>query len=370
MGHQSKTESIVNREESARRSRPTQLLCAVATGLFLFVGSGHAQSQACPSQTSPCLFVSVSPNGTQQVEKWQDNGGKVLDSAFLKNYPNGGGGGGEGVACLSGNMNVMYTANNLDVINTFDLTSGSYKPNNLSLGVGTHIGALSINRAGTVLYAGQYHPAPGNIWSLTPLTSSPWVATLNSVSPPTGTSHDVALGNGSPLLDGNVFGTYTSASNTGVNEYDATLNPNPILGLPKQFLSGNNCYTFSGVSGTRCTYNLAGMTFDSEGNLWVVSDESQFNGVFEFDSNGNPLNFTPDPQVKGQDPFPIGITIAPANDPSYPNNIVLANYNVGTISRIDPTTCTGPPKNKLPGTCTLVTFFSTINPNPNSPWCK
>jgi hypothetical protein len=161
------------------------------------------------------------------------------------------------------------------------------------------------------------------------------------------TAHDVQVG-----FNGNVFGTYFMTTDSGVNEYD------PFLSLrapysPLNFISGTSCATFTGVTPQKeCAYNLAGMVFDAAGDLWVSSTPKSppsVDGIFEFDPNGKPLNFVPDPGA-----LPIGLAIAPPGAPNA-GNVIVANILLGTVTQIG--ACTGTVA--VPGTCKMSPFFTT-----------
>jgi len=345
MATQSKTESIHNPKQSARqviatRGKAIRLLCAVAMGLFLFVGTTRAQnhSEPCTTRQSYCLFISDVDNSTIQL--WTDDG-TANNPTFLQ-----GGGAGEGVSCLSGSANVIYGATFLGgaqyEISVYNLTNGGPAIGNYQLPSG-NIGSLATNAAGTVLYAGN--GMPNNIWGLATVIppKAPWLEPLYQVAD--NLSHDADVG-----PNGNVFSTSYGYPNTGIHEYAPTL-PNSYT----QFLPGipnNPCALFSGTK--HCWDNLAGMAWDAKGNLWVArnngSDQGN-DGIFTFDANGNPLYFTPDPNGG-----PIGVTIAPPTDPSHPNALLIANLDAGDIPLIDPSSCTGTVK--APGTCVLSSFIS------------
>jgi hypothetical protein len=219
MANQWKIESIPDLRKLvakviATRTGFFQLLCAGAVGLFLFVGTAHAQ---CPT-TSPCILVSN--YGTGQVEVYSDDGKTVETSALLSGCPSpyclsGAAGGGEGIACLSGKSNVMYIANNGAYINAFDLATGIWKG---GLHVGGQVAGMVANAAGTMIYAGQ--DSSGNILSLAPLGAAPYLK-LTATTPPhlLDDSHDIAIGTYPPSLAGDVFTSYFPHTNSGVNQF-------------------------------------------------------------------------------------------------------------------------------------------------------
>ena len=289
------------------RTKTFQLLSVRAAALFLFVGGAHAN-------------ILVSRLDTGQVDLYSDSG-VLIKANFLTGYPGGGDPGGEGISCLSGSTNRLNASNNTGVINVYNLTTGAYVPPSFP-DKGGSIAALSFNSAGTVLYAGNYglsevlgldpNPAPG-----TTLYSNGSMLT----------SHDVAVG-----PNGNVFATSFNHTGTGVNEYD------PTLATVTGFIAGTFC---SPTAPVHCATNLGGMVFDASGNLWVTSVASGDNGIFEFGPTGAFLNFTPDPTG-----FPIGLDISPTG------MVIVANLNLGTVSQINPASCSV-------GTCTLLPFFTT-----------
>jgi hypothetical protein len=236
-------------------------------------------------------------------------------------------------------------ANNSPTVHIADLTTGNVIGTTAAFG--GNIESLNANSAGTVLYLSQFTGTMeilGTIPVLPP--TSPWLTNLYSHA--TQNSHDTSVGR-----NGNVFATGLQGMQTGVEQYDPTLTN--FLG---QFLptTNNSCATFSG-SGLKCWYNLSGMAWDAQGNLWVSSDRSGDNGIFEFDPTGNPLNFTPDPDPSNGKP--IGIAVAPLTDPSNPGYIIIANNgngsgSTGDVIKIDPHSCTLP----SPGTCTATVFIS------------
>ncbi len=346
MAIQSSSNHIAN---SARLSLKTladsagkflQLSSVVAVALLLFVAALSAQnSEPCTLGSSYCLFISDFQNGTVQL--WRDDG-MAGKKDFVK-----AGGGGEGVSCLTGSTNVMYLANNTPYVHVANLTTGQLLGMTTSLG--GNIESLNANSAGTVLYLSQFN-GPFKILGMAPVLPplSPWLTPLYNYS--TNNSHDTSVG-----PNGNVFATGLQNQYTGVEEYDPALTK--FLG---QFLptTNNSCGVFlsAGNKITECWWNLSGMAWDAAGNLWVSSDKSDNQGnqgIFEFDPQGRPLNFTFDDPG---DPKPIGLTVAPLTDPSNPGFIIVANDDSGNVIRIDPKSCTGTVAS--PGTCQKSEFIS------------
>jgi len=339
-------------------------LLVIAAALFLFVGTAHAQAGPCPPGQFPCILVS--DLSAQQVKVYPDAGGSTpLNPALLGS---GGGGAGEGVACLSGGANVLYVAHNSSSIDVYsmNLNSNNQAPFLNAFPASGSIAGLATNTM--FLYA-----AEGNaVASFTPLPSSPYLLQYNANTPDS-YSHDVAFGVCPPNVPscgyaGNVFTTLFQATNTGVLEYTPNSIGLPLLG-PVQFLPGipvsnnSDCAVFSGH--THCWSNLAGIVFDNNGNFWANSTASSDNGTFEFAPGGTcgapvcPLNFTKDNAGSGA--VPIGITVAPFTDPLNPGKILLANYEGASVDIIDPHSCTGlnPPSGPWTlGTCTGSLFIS------------
>ncbi len=327
-------------------------LSIIAVALFLLAGA--AQSQCAPG-TSPCILIS--DEGTRQVSVWPDGGGSTaINQSFLSGCKdcNGQGGGGEGISCLAGNVNLMYVANNTQYINVFNLTTGVWQAG-VDTGASKEVAGLVANGTGSILYAGQY--IPGNILSLTPIPTSPYLMVNQGQTTPDVTAAYVALGSGDcppypsdvPCsYEGNVFTAFYQQPNTGVDEY--MVNPNlnqplPSLGqvLPGPLDGVHNCANFGTGVGTVCWTKLTGVAFDGSGNLWVnQATTGAHDGTFEFAPGGTcgallcPLNFTPD--ANGD---PIGVTVAPASDPLYPSQILIANYLTASIDKINPALCTG-----------------------------
>jgi hypothetical protein len=342
----------------ATRTKIFQLPSAGVVALFLFVGAAHAQTKCTPScsPTTGANCLLVSNFGTGYVEQY-DECGNLINSEFIN-----AGGASEGIACLSGTANEVAVANNTNTIGVFNLATGAALPPFPPLGTSsTQIAALSTNATGTVIYAGDYGDTPlGRIYALDPTTGAPRSGTYGPppslpgyvLSP---TAHDVQVG-----FNGNVFGTFFMTDDSGVNEYDPflSLTPpySPLQFIPLSFLTNPlTCPTFPSPIGQQCPENLAGMVFDASGNLWVSSTPKSptwEDGIFEFDPNGNPLNFVPDVSA-----LPIGLAIAPPGAPNA-GNVIVANFLLGTVSQIEvANTCTGTVS--TPGTCPLMPFFTT-----------
>jgi hypothetical protein len=339
----------------------------IAVGLVLFVGAAHAQSGPCPPGQFPCILVS---DGSQ-IKVYSDSGTSELNPALLGS---GGGGGGEGVACLSGSKNVLYVANNSSAIQVYSMNLVNQQAPFLNaVTAGGGVAGLAVNGTGSLLYAS----GGSDIFSLTPLSASPWLM-LNPGQTTLDTTHDLGLGICAPgvacAYGGNIFTTHFIFGGLGVNEFAA--NPNLNLPLPPlgEILPHappppqNNCANF-GVAGTHCWEHLSGLAFDNNGNLWANSPYTSptlDTGTFEFAPGGScgspfcPLNFIPD--LSGAGVLPIGLTVAPATDPLNPGKILLANYLAGTIDIIDPITCTGlHPSGSpwTPGTCNESHFITS-----------
>ena len=286
-------------------------LSIIAVALFLLVGA--AQSQCAPG-TSPCILVS--DYGTRQVSVWPDGGGtKAINPAFLSGCQdcNGQGGGGEGISCLAGNVNLMYVANNSPYINVFNLTTGVWQAG-VDTGTATAVGGLVANGTGSILYAGQYNP--GNVLSLTPVPTSPYLMVNQGQTTPDVAAAYVALGSGDcppypsgvPCsYEGNVFTAFHEKANTGVNEYMVNSNLGqqlPSLGqvLPGPLDGVHNCANFgTGVGTVLLAPTCRQWSFDGSGNLWVnQATTGAHDGTFEFAPGGTcgalfcPLNFTLD----------------------------------------------------------------------------
>ena len=343
-------------------------LLLITAALFLFVGNGHAQGP-CINNSSPCILVSDFAEGN--IQEWSDDGSTRLSPNLLAAD---GGGGGEGIACLSGGANVLYTAHDTSAIEIYSMTLSGNPPQLRHLRSFTASGIITGLANNTmVLYAAE-NP---DIGSFTPLPSSPYLTQYNA-NTMDNSSNNVALGVCPPNVQcgyaGNIF-TTSYALDTGVLEFmpnTAGLTLLPPGGV--QFLpgippvNGSNCAQFSGAM--HCWNKLSGIVFDNNGNLWANSMDPVAAGTFEFAPGGScgapvcPLNFTPD--HAGMHAFPDGITIAPAADPLNPGKILLANLLGPTIDIIDPHSCTGQivsGGNWILGTCTGSTFI-TINGEP------
>ena len=90
-------------------------------------------------------------------------------------------------------MNLMYVANNTQYINVFNLTTGVWQAG-VDTGASKAVAGLVANGTGSILYAGQY--IPGNILSLTPLPTSPYLMINTGQTTPDLTAGYVALGSG------------------------------------------------------------------------------------------------------------------------------------------------------------------------------
>jgi hypothetical protein len=327
---------------------------------FLSLFAAPAQSQSICSG-NPCILISNYNTG--QVEIWPDTGGSSsLTTAFLTGGPSGRGGG-EGIACVHGNSNVMYVSDNGSDVLAFNLSSGAYIGPAFS--GGSEITGMAINGAGNIIYAADY--GDGAVWTLVPngpYSLSPYAAeTLVSAG-----AHDVALGTSPTALAGDVFTSYFDNPNTGASQfesvgtYSSLLFQGDALPYPVSGPYTNGCATFT--NGTHCWTRITGMVFDALGNLWANSATSGDNGTFEFTQSGStppefvPLNFTPSVTIHD---FPIGITIAPTGDINA-GNILTADFSAGTISMISPTSCTGTVS--TPGACTRTNFIPNVGNNP------
>ncbi|MGA2906017.1 MAG: hypothetical protein ABSD98_19495, partial [Candidatus Korobacteraceae bacterium] len=294
-------------------------LSLIAVALFLFAGSAHAQriGATCGSSCDPscsannnCLLVSdLNNNQVLQYDTYgcPCNPHTGMGNEFLTGYP-GGGGGGEGLACVAGSVGQgqLITSSNGPDLPVFNLTTGAYTGAQFSR-ASANFTALSANALGTELYAADFS---GNLYliNLNPLgvpftfVGSRW-------------KHDVAVG-----YSGYIFATdfYGSGNPPGVEEY------NPDLSGGTNYIP-NQCWTFvNGDGQSHCTSHLSGMAWDSTGNLWVSSDAGSpdENGIFEFAvsptgqllNSGVPLNFTPDIKPAScsvNTCLPIGVAVAP-----------------------------------------------------------
>ncbi len=354
-----KLKSLTMKMAAASRKTLTQMF-VIAVGLVLFVGAAHAQAGPCPPGQFPCVLVSDGG----QVKVYSDDGLLELNPALLS----GGGGGGEGVACLSGSKNVLYVANNSSNIQVYSMNLVSNKAPFLnSVTAGGGLAGLAVNGTGSLLYAS----GGSDIFSLTPLSASPWLM-LNSGQTTLATTHDVGVGICAPgvacTYGGNIFSTHFQHTNLGMNEFAANPDLNqPLPGLGEILPPApNNCANFAGVVGTRCWSNLSGMAFDNFGNLWVNSTAPNQDGTFEFAPGGScgspfcPLNFIP--VLANEVGRPFGLAVAPATDIHNPGKILIANYDSGKIDIIDPSTCTGlHPSGSpwTPGTCHESDFITS-----------
>jgi len=254
----------------------------------------------------------------------------------------------EGVRCVKLSSDVMYVADNGATIGLYHLSDGS-GDGSFTISGAISIAALAINATGTVLFAADYDA--GKIWAIDLPDGSGPCTHAAPCSASTPASHDIAVG-----PDGNVYGTYFSyGASYGVQmcPWNSTTN------------AFGACTTFIpyGSGGAPGLVHPGGLGFDGAGNLWVTNAGTYpTNGIFEFTGPLNSLparflNFTADPNS-----FPLGIDISPLNPPQPPVDsckgcIVfteLAGRNDngnGSVSQIDPTTCTGTINS--PGSCTL-----------------
>ncbi len=353
-------------------SRPA----VIAVALFLLVGAAHAQRirGTCGSSCDPscsvnnnCLLVSDYANS--QVLQYDTAGCPCTPHTgtgnwFLTGY-SGGGGGGEGLACIAGigGQGELINSSNGPDLAVFNLTTGAYTGTQLVVS-GADFTALSANTLGTQLYAADY---TGNLdlINLNPLSL------MTSV--PSAYKHDVAVG-----YSGYIFATdFFTPSPPGVEEY------NPDLSGGTNYIPYNpTCWTFTNGDGkSHCTSHLSGMAWDGTGNLWVSSDAGSpdENGIFEFAvsptgqllNGGVPLNFTPDTAALGfcsTDPCrPIGVAVAPPGALDYAGNIIVANFSGDDVLRIAPS-CTGTLANGGLGECTAAVFFRpAVAPGGNTP---
>jgi len=341
----------------AAKTRIFPLLSAIAL-LFLFVGSAHSQN-ICAGQ--PCILVSNYATGEIQI--FSDDGSTQLTSSFLTGYPSGAGGG-EGIACTSGSNGIVYVSDNGPEINAFNLANGMWLGTSYS--AGSTVVGMTVNAAANLIYAGDY--SLRQVVSLQPTVPPSSVLNVVAItpSPDLDWMHDVALGTFPAALQGDVFTSYFDNDNSGVDEFQ-NVSPyaqlqNPVETLPFTVPYANGCATFT--NGTHCWERVSGIAFDANGNLWANSTTTGDNGTFEFYQTGStptefvPVNFIPSVSVTD---FPIGITVAPLTDPLYPGYILTADLAAGTVSMINPASCTG--SVGTPGTCTRSLFFTT-GPSP------
>ena len=167
-----------------------------------------------------------------RVSVWSDDGTTELNSALLCESPacpEGGPSQTEGMACLSGSRNVLYTTNNGTAVDVWSMNLVNNQAPFLSaVPAGGQLAGLAVNGAGTLLYAS----GGSDIFSLSTLTSSPWAVT-NSGQTTIDNTHDLGLGicaaNTSCSYGGNIFTTdFRNGINLGINEYA----PNPNLNQP------------------------------------------------------------------------------------------------------------------------------------------
>jgi hypothetical protein len=111
-------------------------------------------------------------------------------------FINLGGGGGEGVACLTiDGRAVYYIANNTGKIKIYDQISGNFIKDLVDLGASAHVAALSLSLDASLIYAAD--PGTFHILALDTANGN----TMYSVS--TVNSHDVVVG-----PDGTVYGSH------------------------------------------------------------------------------------------------------------------------------------------------------------------
>jgi hypothetical protein len=322
--------------------------------LFLFAGSAHAQGGgACDNE--PCIFVSNL--GTGQVELYDDSG-NLINSTFLQGGP--GAGGGEGMACTAGNNNVMYVTDNGSSVNAYDVNSGMFL--GASFTGGSSLVGMQVNATGSLIYAADDNL--GKVFTLAP--SGPYLLNLDATTAVSPDVHDVALGTFPAPLAGNVFTSYFPNFDVGINQFVNVGSTSPLSlvtgnALPFATPYANGCAIFNMPTPTQhCWTQVSGMEFDASGNLWANSPTSGDNGAFEFAQISPstpefaPVNFVPSTPPGGD--LPVGLTIAPLTDPNYPGYILTANFLAGTVSLINPASCTGTVA--VPGTCTRAVFFT------------
>ncbi|MFZ0226215.1 MAG: hypothetical protein WAL41_04545, partial [Mycobacterium sp.] len=339
------------------------LLLAAAV-LSLFTASSQAKTICASQPGGTCIFVSNF--GSSKLEVYPDAGGS---SALSTNFLNGGGGGGgEGIACANGpNQSVIWVSDFSNTISAYNLANGAYLSTPFS--GGSAIVGMTINGAGNAIYAADYASgSTGYVWTLVPSLVYPYGSEVAKTTVSAG-AHDVALGTYPATLAGDVFTTVFTNDNTGADQFqNVGINlalSGPVQALPygAPFNSPNpGCATFT--NGSHCWTRLTGMVFDATGNLWVNSATSGDNGTFEFAQSGStppefvPVSFTPSGTTGD---FPIGIAIAPPGDANA-GNVLTANYNAGTVSMINPSSCTPTVAQVLggstPGTCTRTTFIT------------
>jgi len=137
-------------------------------------------------------------------------------------------------------------------------------------------------------------------------------------------SHDIAVG-----PDGRVYAAHFQNA-TGVMVFNANLTGGASVFVPKTALP------YAG-----------GMVFDGSGNLWATSVYGPTSGIYQF---AGPNSTSPNPatllnSTADLNAFPLGLDISPIN-PTGPvidackGCVVIAELNTGTISQIDPSSCT------------------------------
>jgi YVTN family beta-propeller protein len=233
-----------------------------------------------------------------------------------------GGGGGEGVGCLTvGGAAVFYIANNTGVISVYAQGTGAFLRNLPDLRVtfnsDVSVSALSLSLDGSLLYAAAAH-------SILALDTTPGPAEGTVVySVFTNNAHDVVIG-----PDSMVYATSFN-SNTGVLRFTKTLVLDTALLPPGQFIPADD----HGLD------MPGGMTFDAAGDFFVsrfdpgvanaasfvneysvsAADVASFARTFTFPAGSDPL----------------GLALSPVD-----GNVYSANYGANTVSKIDLTTNT------------------------------
>ncbi len=231
-----------------------------------------------------------------QVRKFDDAGNPINPVPFI-----GGGGGGEGLACLMiGGVGELFVANNGPTINIYDPTSGAFV-RQFASGLG-QVAALSLSPDGSLLYAADY--GFGKIDAFR-TTDGSLAYSVN-----TDASHDVRVGN-----DGSVYAA--DFRFTGVLKFNASLSTSATF-----IARGDN-----GLTGP------AGMTFDKSGDLWVsnFTSSASASAVYEYGTTGTTGNFI---RMVSNQPSnllfePFGLDVGPDK------NIYVAVFGSDSVSMID-----------------------------------